>query len=46
MNLDLEIPCHMHGSMSGYCPMMDDMSPDRLWDYDEESMEDGLYGGQ
>jgi len=26
--LDLKIPCHMDGSMSGYFLMMDDMSPD------------------
>ena len=26
--------------------MMDNMSPDGLWDCDEESMEDGHYGGQ
>jgi len=28
MDLDLKIPCHMDGSMSGYFLMMDDMSPD------------------
>jgi hypothetical protein len=28
MDLDLRIPCHMDGSMSGYFLMMDDMSPD------------------
>jgi len=44
MDLDLKIPCHMDGSMSGYFLMMDDMSPDGLWDCDEESMEDGHYG--
>ena len=27
-DLDLKIPCHMDGSMSGYFLMMDDMSPD------------------
>jgi hypothetical protein len=26
--------------------MMDEMPPDELWDCDEESMEDGHYGGQ
>jgi len=31
--------------MSGYFLMMDDMSPDELWDCDEESMEDGHYRG-
>jgi len=46
MDLDLKIPCHMDGSMSGYFLMMDNMSPDGLWDCDEESMEDGHYGGQ
>ena len=46
MDLDLKIPCHMDGSMSGYFLMMADMSPDGLWDCDEESMEDGHYGGQ
>ena len=28
MDLDLKIPCHMDGSMSGYFLMPDDMSPD------------------
>ena len=28
LHLDLKIPCHMDGSMSGYFFMMDDMSPD------------------
>jgi len=28
MDLDLKIPCHMDGSISGYFLMMDDMSPD------------------
>jgi hypothetical protein len=28
MDLDIKIPCHMDGSMSGYFLMMDDMSPD------------------
>jgi len=45
MDLDLKIPCHMDGSMSRYFLTMDDMLPDGLWDCDEESMEDGLYGG-
>jgi len=44
LDLDLKIPCHMDGSMSWYFLMMDDMSPDELWDCDEESMEDGHYG--
>jgi len=26
MDLDLKMPCHMDGSMSGYFLMMDDMS--------------------
>jgi hypothetical protein len=43
---ELNIPCHGDGSMSAYFLMMDDMSPDELWDCDEESMEDGHYGGQ
>jgi len=48
MHLDLDsmIPCHMDGSMSRYFLRMDNMSPDRLCDCDEESMEDGYYGGQ
>jgi len=46
MDLDLKISCHMDSSMSGYFLMMDNMSPDGLWDWDEESMEDGHYGGQ
>jgi len=46
LDLDLKIPCHMDGSMSRYFLTMDDMSPDELWDCDEESMEDGHYGGQ
>jgi len=28
IDLDLNIPCHMDGSISGYYLMMDDMSPD------------------
>jgi hypothetical protein len=28
MDLDLQIPCHMDGSVSGYFVMMDNMSPD------------------
>jgi len=28
LHLDLKIPCHMDGSMSGYFLMMDDMSSD------------------
>jgi len=31
--------------MSAYFLTMDDMSPDGLLDCDEESMEDGHYGG-
>jgi len=27
LDLDLKIPCHMDGTMSGYCLMID-MSPD------------------
>jgi len=45
LDLDLKIPCHMDGSMSQYFLTIDDMSPDELWDFDEESMEDGHYGG-
>jgi len=43
LDLDLKIPCHMDGSMSGYFLMIDDVT--RLWDCDEASMEDGHYGG-
>jgi len=46
LDLDLKIPCHMDGSMSGYLVMIDDMSLDGLWDCDEELMEGGHYGGQ
>jgi len=35
----------MDASMSGYSQTMDDMSPDGLLDRDEESIEDGHYGG-
>jgi len=45
MDLDLKIPCHLDGSMSGYFLMMDDMSPNGLRDYYTESTEDGHYGG-
>jgi len=31
--------------MIGYFLMMDDMSPDGLWDCDEQSREDRHYGG-
>jgi len=44
MDLDIQIPCHMDWLMSGYFPIMDNMSPDGLWDCDEESMEGGQYG--
>jgi hypothetical protein len=43
-NLDLNILCHEDGSMSGNFLMMDDVTG--LWDCDDESMEDGHYGGQ
>jgi len=46
LDLDFKIPCHIDRSLSGYFLMMDNMSPDGLWDCDEESMEDGHYGGQ
>jgi hypothetical protein len=46
MDLDLKIPCHIDRSMGRYFPMMEDMSPDGLWDCDENSIEDGHYGGQ
>jgi hypothetical protein len=42
-HFDLKIPSHMDGSMSGYILMMDNMSPDGLWDCDEGPMEDGHY---
>jgi hypothetical protein len=45
-HFDLKIPSHMDGSMRGYILMMDNMSPDGLWDCDEGPMEDGHYGGQ
>ena len=41
-----KIPCHMDRSMSGYFLLMDNMSPDGLRDCNEESTEDGHYGGQ
>jgi hypothetical protein len=44
MVLNSKIPCHMDGLMSGYFVTMYDMTPDGLWDCDEESMEDGHYG--
>jgi hypothetical protein len=46
MDLDLYIPCNTNGSVIGYFLMMDDMSLDGLWAWDEESMGDGHYGGQ
>jgi hypothetical protein len=45
MDRDLKIPCHMDRSRSGYFVMMDNMSPDGLWDCDKQSTEDG-HGGQ
>jgi hypothetical protein len=45
MDLELQIPCHVDGSMSGHLPMMGDISPDVLCDCDDESMEDGRYRG-
>jgi hypothetical protein len=38
MDLHLKIPYHMDGSKSGHFLMMHNMSPDGLWDCDEESM--------
>ena len=46
LHLAWEIPCHMDGSMSQYFVMMDDMSPDGLWDCDEVPMDDGHYDRQ
>jgi len=46
LNFDLNIPCHMDGLKIRYLLIMDNMSLDRLWDCDEESMEDWDYGGQ
>jgi len=45
LDLYLKIPCHMDGSMSGYLLRMNNLSPDGLWDCDEESMDGGHYGG-
>jgi len=45
IEVDLMITCHMDGSMSGYFPMMDNMSPEGLWDCDDKSMECAHYGG-
>jgi hypothetical protein len=45
MDLELMIPCHRDRSMSGYFLMMNNMSPNGLWDCDEESMEGRHYGG-
>jgi hypothetical protein len=44
MDLDLKISCNMDRSMSVYFLMMDDMSPDGLWDCNEYSMEARHYG--
>jgi hypothetical protein len=45
MDLDLTIAGDIDPSMSGYYLTMNDMSPDGLWDCDDESMEDGHYAG-
>jgi len=45
LDLDLQTPCQMDGSMCGYCFLMDNMSPDGLWDCNEGSIEYGHYGG-
>ena len=45
LDLDLKIPCHMNESMSQNVLMLHIMSPDGIWDCDEESMEAGYYGG-
>jgi hypothetical protein len=45
LDLDIKIPCHMGRSMCEYLHVIDNMSPDGLWDCDEESMEDRHPGG-
>jgi len=45
LDLDLKNPCHVELPMSGYVLLMDDMSPDGLWDNDQQSQEDGCYEG-
>jgi hypothetical protein len=46
MDFDTKLPCHMDRLMSGHCLMMENTSQDRLWDWNEESIEDGHYGSQ
>jgi len=45
MDLDMGIPCHIDRSMSGYFLIIAIMSPDGSWNWDEESMQGGHYGG-
>jgi hypothetical protein len=44
LDVDLKIPCHTDGSMSGYFPIMDDMSLD--YGTAMKTKEDRYYGGQ
>lgn len=46
MDLDWMIPCYLNGSMSGNILMMHHMTPDRLWDCNQESMQARHHGGQ
>jgi len=46
LEFDLKITCHRDGLMSLYCRKMNDMSPDGIWDCDNDAKEDRHYGGQ
>jgi len=45
LGLNLKIPFHMDGTMSGYFLMMNNKSPDGLWHWDEEQTKGGHNGG-
>lgn len=46
MDFAIKILCHIYRSMSVYCLIFCNMSPDGVYDWDEESKEEKHYGGQ
>lgn len=44
-DLDLKILCHKDRLISGKYRTLDDMSPDGIWDYNEEAIDHRNYGG-
>jgi len=46
INSNIKISCHMDGSTGVYYHTMDNMSPDRWWKYNEESIGGRHFAGQ